>query len=68
MIRGSELLVIVALVVPTVWALVDALRAGETVWQASDQSQTVWMLVILLAPVLGPILYLTLARPRLRAS
>lgn len=68
MIRGSEFLIIVVYLIPTVWALVDALRAGESVWQTSDQNQIVWVIVILVAPLLGPVLYFILARPRLRES
>ena len=68
MIRGSEFLIIVAYLIPTAVALVDALRIGESRWHASDQNQMVWVVVILLAPLLGPILYFLLARPRLRAS
>jgi hypothetical protein len=66
MIRGSELLFILLYLLPTIWALVDALRAGDSVWQASNQNQIVWVLVILLVPLLGPLLYFFLARPSLR--
>jgi hypothetical protein len=65
MIRGSELFFIVVYLLPTIWALVDALRAGESVWHASNQNQTVWVIVILLVPLLGPLLYFFLARPSL---
>jgi hypothetical protein len=63
---GSELLVIVVFVIPTVWALFDILQTGTDVWAASNQDQWVWVLVVLLLPVIGAILFFWIARPRLK--
>jgi len=44
------------------------LRTDPNIWLASGQSQLVWVIVVLLAPILGPLLYLSIARPRLNAQ
>jgi hypothetical protein len=64
-LRFSELLLMLFLYVPTILALIDALRFPTDVWAASKQNQGLW---VLLVPVLAPILYLFIARPRLQAS
>ena len=48
-----------------VWALVDLVRRPQSEWAAAGQNQIVWALVVVFVAVLGPILYLTIARPRL---
>jgi hypothetical protein len=68
MIRMSELLVVLLLLIPMVWALTDALRISSESWAASSQNQLVWVVVIVLAPLLGPVSYFFIARPRLYAS
>jgi len=67
-LRINELLIILVLVVPTIWALVDMLRTSTDIWAASKQSQGLWVALVVLVPVLVPVLYLFIARPRLRAS
>lgn len=67
-LRFSEILVMFVLTLPTILALIDALRIPTDVWAASKQSQGLWVLLVLLAPVLAPILYLFIARPRLQAA
>jgi hypothetical protein len=66
-LRFSELLVMLVLTVPTILALIDALRIPTDVWAASKQNQGLWVALVLLVPVLAPILYLFIARPRLEA-
>ena len=51
-----------------VWALVDLAPRPTWEWQASQQNQIVWVLVVLLVGCVGPILYLVVARPRLEAA
>ena len=66
-----ELLIIVFMLFPfalMVVALIDAVRRDRTVWDAAGQNQIVWILLILLIGCIGPILYLTLARPKLVAA
>ena len=62
---SSELLVIVLFLIPTVWAVFDALQTSSDVWSASNQEQAVWVLVVLLLPGVGALLYFLIARPRL---
>ncbi|HEX6299875.1 MAG TPA: PLDc N-terminal domain-containing protein [Acidimicrobiia bacterium] len=62
---GSELFLIVVVLIPTVWALFDALQTSSDVWAASKQDQAVWVLVVLLLPVVGAIMFFLVARPRL---
>jgi hypothetical protein len=64
-IGGSELIVIVLVLIPTVWALFDALQTTTDAWAAAKQNQAVWVLVVLLLPVIGAILFFLIARPRL---
>jgi hypothetical protein len=66
--RLSELLIIALYVIPTVWALSDAVRHPSSTWQVSDQNQVVWIVVVILVPLLGPILYYLIARPALDGS
>ena len=49
-------------------ALVDLLRRPASNWAASGHNQLVWALVVILVWFLGPLLYLVIARPALRAS
>jgi DMSO/TMAO reductase YedYZ heme-binding membrane subunit len=49
-----------------IWALVDALRTPESVWQAAGHSRTQMVLFLLLLTVLGAVLYTAVVRPRLR--
>lgn len=63
-LAGSELLTVVLLIL-AVWALFDTLRTSSDVWAASRQTQAVWVLIVLLLPFVGPILYFLIARPRL---
>lgn len=64
-LAGSELFLIVVVLIPMVWALFDALQTNSDVWEASNQDQAVWVLVVLLLPVAGAILFFLIARPRL---
>jgi hypothetical protein len=63
-VRGSELVVLLVWI-PTIWALFEALRTPARIWADSEQSQAVWVVVILLLPVIGPLMFLFIARPRL---
>lgn len=60
----------VAASLPIVLFLIAALKClghREDVWRATGQQQVVWILVILLMPCLGPILYLSMAQTRITA-
>jgi hypothetical protein len=63
---GSELLIILLYLIPTVWALTDALQTKSEAWAASNQEQAVWVLVVLLLPGIGALLFFLIARPRLK--
>jgi hypothetical protein len=47
------------------WALVDALRTPASAWQAAEQNQLLWVGVMIFATVLGAVLYVLIARPKL---
>ncbi len=50
--------------------LFDAVRHTGSEWDQTDQDQLLWTIVILsggFIPVIGPLAYLLVARPRLRA-
>jgi TRAP-type C4-dicarboxylate transport system permease small subunit len=65
---GSELLVIVLFLIPTVWAIFDILQTKTEAWTAARQDQAVWVLVVLLLPGVGALLFFLIARPRLRQA
>lgn len=48
-------------------ALLDAVKYEDATWQASGQNKVLWVVLIVLLGCLGPILYLTVTKPRLRA-
>ncbi|MEL7156425.1 MAG: PLDc N-terminal domain-containing protein [Actinomycetota bacterium] len=48
-----------------IWALIDLLRRPSWAWPASDQQQIVWVLVVLLVGLIGPIVYMVVAKPKL---
>jgi len=65
MLRGTEILIILLMLVPVVWALTDILGTPTRVWADSNQNQGLWAILVFLLPLLGPLLYLVIARPRL---
>lgn len=65
MLRGTEILIILLMLVPVVWALTGILGTPTRVWADSNQSQGLWTVVVILLPFLGPLLYLVIARPKL---
>lgn len=68
MLRGTELLIILLMLVPIVWALTDILGTPTRVWAESNQNQGLWTVVVFLLPLLGPLLYLVIARPTLNRA
>jgi hypothetical protein len=48
-----------------VWAIIDVLRTPQDVWTAAGQNQILWGIVVLFLSVIGPSLYLVIARTRL---
>jgi multisubunit Na+/H+ antiporter MnhG subunit len=46
-------------------ALVDLVRRPAENWASSGQNQLVWALVVIFVVVIGPLLYLLIARPAL---
>ena len=50
-----------------IWALIDVLRTPQDVWAAAGQNQMLWGIVVLFLSLIGPILYLVIARPPLLA-
>ena len=51
-----------------IWALVDVLRTPQDVWAAAGQNQMLWGIVVLFLSLIGPVLYLIIARPQLLAA
>ena len=46
-----------------IMALVDLVRRPADVWVESGQNQLVWALIVIFVGVVGPLLYLVIARP-----
>lgn len=65
MLRLPEILLIAVYLAPTVWALSDILRIPTDVWASSQQNQALWTVLVLVLPLLGPLLYFFIARPKL---
>lgn len=51
-----------------VLALVDLVKRPADLWKESGQNQLVWALVVIFVGVIGPVLYLMVARPALDAA
>jgi phospholipase D-like protein len=51
-----------------VWAIANIAHYSGTEWDASGQSAVVWVVILIFLPLLGLILYLTVARPKLKSS
>jgi len=51
-----------------IWALIDVLRTPASVWEQVGENQILWGVVVLFLSVLGPILYVMIARPKLVAA
>jgi hypothetical protein len=64
----QELAVVVPVVLLLLWAGVDAALRSERAYRSIGQRRPVWLAVALLVPTLGPLLYLLVVRPRLRAA
>lgn len=63
------LLVFVLLTVPLallVLALFDSSKYAEATWEAAGHIRANWMIIILLVVGIGPILYFTKVKPKLR--
>ncbi|HEX9643283.1 MAG TPA: PLDc N-terminal domain-containing protein [Acidimicrobiia bacterium] len=67
MIPGLGLLGLAVLVLH-IWAIVDVLRTPGSRWEAARENQVVWLIVVLLLSIAGPILYVVMARPKLLAA
>jgi hypothetical protein len=67
MFFGLFALLAVPFTVFYLWALVDALRTPQRVWEAAEQNQLLWVGVMVFLTLLGAILYTLVARPRLQA-
>jgi hypothetical protein len=51
-----------------IWALIDVLRTPQDVWATAGQNQLLWGVVVLFLSLIGPVLYLIIARPQLLAA
>ncbi len=51
-----------------IWALVDLLQRPQDQWVASGQDRLVWALVVIFVGLIGPLLYLLIARPKLEGQ
>lgn len=49
-------------------ALVDLVKRPQSQWQAADQNQLLWGGIVVFVSLVGPILYLVMARPKLEAT
>jgi hypothetical protein len=61
------LLPALALFVWWVLMLVDALKVSDATWSAAGESKILYVLLMVFLGVIGTILYVAIARPKLRA-
>jgi len=66
---GGIVLLLVWLALTVWWLvmLVQALRTPDSVWAAADQSKILYVLLMIFLGWLGALLYVVIARPRLRS-
>ncbi len=62
------IVIVLPLVFFHLWALIDVLRTPMGVWNAAEQNQVLCPVVVLFLSLIGPVLYLTIARPQLIAA
>ena len=62
------LLVMVATIWLLVVALADLVKRPAQVWDEAGHNQLVWALVVIFVGLIGPALYLLVARPALAAA
>ncbi len=63
--------VLLLLVVPLALllvALMDLARRDSDEWTKAGQNQVVWALIVIFVGLIGPILYLTIVKPKLVAA
>jgi hypothetical protein len=60
---GIQLIISILTVVLFVWALVDILKSGR-----DNVGKLIWVIVCLVLPLLGPILYYFIGRGRMSAT
>ncbi|MBK5268828.1 MAG: PLDc N-terminal domain-containing protein [Acidimicrobiia bacterium] len=65
---GLMVFMVVPFAIFHIWAVIDVLKTPPSVWEAAEQNQIVWAIVVLALAFLGPILYLVIARPQLRVA
>ncbi len=63
----GSFLFLVSMIAMVFWivALVDALRRPASEWEAAQQNQLVWVVVIVITNIIGAIIYWAVARPQL---
>jgi hypothetical protein len=55
----------------TVWwllMLIDALKFSDATWESAGESKVLYVLLMVFLHVIGTILYVAIARPKLRAQ
>lgn len=64
---GALAVVIIGLLLFVWWliVLIEAIRVPADRWQASGQSQLVYVLLMVFLGILGTLLYVVIARPKL---
>jgi hypothetical protein len=67
-VGGLFLLIGLGLFAFHIWAIVDVVRTPTGVWEAAQQSQVLWAVLVIFLSVIGPVLYLLIARPQLQAA
>lgn len=70
MALGISGIVIFALAIPVlmILALIDLLKRPTLEWQKANQSQLVWVLLVVFVAFIGPVLYFVMARPALERA
>ena len=48
--------------------LVEALRTPDSQWAAADQNKLVFVVVLVVVPLVGALVYVLVARPALRSA
>lgn len=60
--------IVLAVPVLIVIALADLASRPEAEWRAAELDRLVWALIVIFVAVVGPVLYLAIARPKLAAA
>jgi hypothetical protein len=60
--------IVLAMTAAWIYALVDVLRTNDSAFAAAGQNKIMWLVLIIFLGLIGAVLYLAIARPKLSTA